>query len=198
MRRTLGLFGVLGLTCAGVFACDSSPSISDAQLGFTIVEGILQVQENDPTAAAIILSSTGGNCPTYQLGASVRNILLTDALVFVLQTAGTSSDGGYNPITAGTYNVEMGFVADAGNLALVTEYETTPICQVTPTGANSGTVTVDSYNPAAGGNSTVSYSIVFGYTRFTGASPLSTCVIPASATPPDAGTCFLPNGGGPT
>ena len=197
MRRTLGLFGVLGLTCAGVFACDASPSISDTQLGFTIVEGVLQVQENDPTTASIVLSSTAGNCPTYQLGASVRNILLTDALVFVLQAAGTSSDGGYNPVTAGTYNVEMGFVADAGNIALVTEYETTAICQVTPTGANSGTITVQPYNPGAGGNSTVSYSIVFGYSRFNGASPLSTCVIPASVTPPDAG-CFLPNGGGPT
>jgi hypothetical protein len=198
MRRTLGLCGVLGVVCAAFFACDSGPSISDTQLGFTIVEGILQVQEDDPTTAAIVLSSTGGNCSTYQLGASVRNILLTDALVFVLQAGGTSSDGGYNPVTAGTYNVETGFVPDAGNIALVTEYETTAICQVTPTGANSGTITVQPYNPDAGGNSTVTYSIVFGYDRFNGAVPLSTCVIPASVKPPDAGTCFLPNGGGPT
>jgi hypothetical protein len=198
MRRTLGLLGVLGLASVGVVACNETPGISNVQLGFTIVEGILEVQEGDPTTGAIILSSTGGNCPAYQRGLSVRNILLTDALVTAIQNQTILPDGGvgFLPLTAGTYNIEEGLVDSAGLYAATKEFETTGNCAVTPTGANSGTVTLQPFNPSSGGISTVSYSFVFGLDQFTGAAPLNTCIIPADATGPDAGTCELPANGG--
>jgi hypothetical protein len=196
MRRTLGLLGALGLVSAGVFACDQSTQIQTVPLGFTIGEGLLEVQENDPTTGAVILSSTSGNCSTYQQGFGVKNILGTQALVFTLQVQDNA--GGYLPLTAGTYNVEMGYNAGAGNFALATEIQTTLICSATQTGANSGTVTVQPFNPDAGATSVVSYTIVFGNSQFVGSFPLNTCIIPATAPEPDAGACNLPGGGGPT
>jgi hypothetical protein len=195
MRRTLGLCGVLGLVSAGVFACNSSPQIHDVPLGFNIVEGLLNVSSADPRLGSVILSSTGGNCRSYQQGLNAYNIALTDVLVFNLGVQ--DATGGFLPLTAGTYNVEMAYVPTAGNYAFATEYEMDAVCDVTPTGANSGTITLQPFNTDAGGASTVSYSLVFGYDRFTGAFPLTTCLIPASATVPDAGACYLPGGGGP-
>jgi hypothetical protein len=195
MRGTL--LGVLTLVSVGVFACGSS-GVTNIPLGFPIVEGLLELQASDPTTGAIILSSTGGNCPAFQRGLSVRNILLTDALVTAIQVQDILPDAGvgFLPLTAGTYTIEQGLVDSAGLYAFTVEYETTATCAVTPTGANSGSVTLQPFNPSAGGTSTVSYSFVFGFDEFTGAVPLNTCIIPASATIPDAGTCELANNGG--
>ncbi len=192
MRRTVALLGVLGLVTIG---CNDAAQIQDVPLGFTIVEGLLNVSAKDPTLGSVILSSTGGNCPSYQRGLNVTNILLTDVLVFNLGVQDAA--GNFLPLTGGTYNVEMHYVAQAGNYALATEYEMDAVCDVTPTGANSGTITIQPFDIDAGATSTVTYSLVFGYDRFTGASPLITCVIPESASVPDAGTCELPAGGGP-
>jgi hypothetical protein len=195
MRGTL--LGVLTLVSVGVFACGSS-GVTTVPLGFTIVEGLIELQENDPTIGAIILSSTGGNCPAFQRGLSVRNILLTDALVTAIQVQDILPDGGvgFLPLTAGTYTIEQGLVHSAGLYAATVEFETNAACAVTPTGANSGSVTLQPFNPTPAGASTVSYDFVFGFDEFTGAFPLKTCIIPASATTPDAGTCELANNGG--
>lgn len=193
MRRSLGLLGVLGLVGVAMVACSQSPQLQTIPLGFTIVEGLINISETDPSLASVILSSTGGNCPAYQTGLSVTNISQTDSLVFSLQVQ--NGDGGFLPVTGGSYAVEMSYVPAAGNYAFVTEYETSIICQSTPTGSNSGTVTLDPFDPGHG--SDVSYTIVFGYDQFVGAFPLATCLIPPTATVPDAGACYLPAGGGP-
>jgi hypothetical protein len=195
MRRTLGLLWVLGAVGVGVVACGGSPQFQVVPLGFTIAESLINISATDPRLASVILTSTSGNCPLYQQGLNVTNLLLTDALVFSLQVQDAS--GGYLPVAGGTYNVEMAYVPGAGNYAFVAETETTPDCTSTPTGANSGTVTLQPFNPDAGGTSDVSYSIVFGYDQFNGAFPLTTCLIPATATVPDAGTCSLPGSGPP-
>jgi hypothetical protein len=193
MRRSLGLLGVIGLVGFGVFACDQGPQVQTVPLGFTIVEGLINISQTDPTLASVILSSTAGNCPAYQTGLNVTNISQTDSLVFSLQVQ--DGDGGFLPIVAGDYTVEMNAIPDAGTYAFVTEYETSIICQVTPTGSNSGTVTLNPFDP--GHASDVSYSVVFGYDQFVGQFPLTTCLIPPTATVPDAGVCYLPGGGGP-
>jgi hypothetical protein len=195
MRRSVSLLGVLGLVGVGVFACDQSPQIQTVPLGFTIVEGLLNTSQTDPTLASVILTSTAGNCPSYQLGLNVTNIAQTAALVFHLEVH--DGDGGFLPVTGGQYTVETNFTTAAGNFSYVTETETSLICGSTPTGSNSGTVTLDPFHPDAGETSDVSYSIVFGYNQFVGAFPLTTCLIPPTATVPDAGACYLPAGGGP-
>jgi len=197
MRGTLGLLAVLALGSLGVFACGST-GVTEVQLGFNIVEGILEIPENDPTTGTIILSNTGGNCPAYQRGLSVRNILLTDALVTAVQVQNILPDGGvgFLPLTEGTYTIEQGLIESAGQYAFTVEYETSARCVVTPTGANGGTVTLDPFNPAAGATSTLTYSFIFGLDEFSGAYPLSTCIIPSTAAIPDAGTCELPDNGG--
>jgi hypothetical protein len=195
MRRSVGLLGVLGLVGVALVACNSSPQIQNVPLGFTIVEGLLNISEADPSLASVILSSTAGNCPAYQTGLSVTNISQTDSLVFSLNVQ--DGDGGFLPVTGGTYSVVMSYVAGAGLYTAVTEYETSFTCTATPTGFNSGTMTLQPFNPDAGGTSDVSYSIVFVYDQFTGAFPLTTCIIPPTAVVPDAGACYLPSGGGP-
>lgn len=192
MGRTLGLLGVLSVVSAAVIACNQSPSITNTTLGFNIAESLLVVLEGDPTLGTVILSSTAGNCSSYQAGLNPDNILSSDFLTFSLQVQ--DSVGGYLPLTAGTYNIVMAAQPGAGNYASSTEYETNIGCRTTATGANSGTVTVQPFNPDAGATSVVQYSVVFGYDRFIGAYSLSTCLVPSTAKAPDAGTCIPPGG----
>lgn len=197
MRRTLGMLGALVVVGAVVGACDATPGIQNIPLGFTIIEGLLEVQAGNPYVAAVVLSSTAGNCPNYQKGYTPTNIALTDSFFMLVQVQ--DGDGGFLPVTAGDYSIEMSVPAAAGSFGFVTEFETTAICQLTPTGANSGTITLASVPFDAGASSTVTYSMVYGYDEFTGSFPLTTCVIPNPTPTPaaDAGYCFLPGNGGP-
>jgi len=193
MRRTLGTVGALALMTAGVVAC-GSPSISDANLGFTIVEGLLLVDPAVPEAAQVILASTSGNCHVLQQGAVVTQIGGTDFLTFELE----SLDSQLNllPIDAGSYTITLPSATgptSAGLYALSVEYETDLACNASQTGAASGTVTVEPFHANPGGTSDVTYSVVFGYSRFKGSYPLSTCVTSIDAGDTlDAGTCLPP------
>lgn len=194
MRGGLGLLAALAL---GAFACDGTPGIQNVPLGITLVEGLLEVSAGDPTLGAVILETTSGNCPTYQKGLGPDNISNNAAFFMTIQLQ--DGDGGFLPLTAGSYTIETGYIPSSGGYAFVTEYETTVICQVTPTGSNSGTITLDSLPRDAGATSVVTYDMVYGYDEFTGSFPLNTCVIPDPIpTPdPDAGYCYFPNNGGP-
>ena len=196
MRRTLGTLGallVLGLASAGAVACDSSPGIMDTTLGFTINEGLLVLLEGDSTLGKVVLASNTGNCTLFQTGAGPNQIFLSDFLTFDLEAV---SVNGLLPLTAGTYTIlgpgqaptTPGLYADS------IEIETNAACGPTNTGANSGSLTLQPFSPDAGGVSDVSYSVVFGYNRFSGAYPVLSCIVPATATIPDAGTCLIPGG----
>jgi len=193
MRRTLGTVGALALLTGGVVAC-SSQSISDAQLGFNVVESLLLVSDSDPTVGTVVLGSTRGNCPLFQEGASFVQIGSSAFLTFALEALQPDFDAG--PLTAGTYTIIIPgptLPPDAGLYATSTEYETTDVCAYSPTGANSGTLTIQPFTRDAGGDSVATYTVVFGLSRFNGTYPLATCVIPASAPAfLDAGTCLLP------
>ncbi len=194
MRRTLVTLGVLALVSTGVVACDDSPGITVAPLGFTIAEGLLLLQDNDPTLGTVVFASNAGNCQAFQAGAAFHQILLSDFLTFNLQSqdATCCSNGGFLPLTAGTYNVETGFNPGAGLFATSTEIETDAECNFTPTGANSGTIVVQPFSTDAGGTSNGSFSVVFGIDEFNGGFGLTTCIIPADAGSLDAGTCLIP------
>jgi hypothetical protein len=183
------------LVGAGLVACDQTPQVTDVPLGFNITEGLLVLSDADPTLGTVILSSTAGNCPSFQAGMNPQNIALSDMLTFNLQVQ--NAVGSYLPLTAGTYDIVMSVQPGAGNYASCTEFETTHVCVATPTGGNSGTVTLQSFSPDAGGASLVEYVVVFGYSRFSGGYALTTCLVPSTAMAPDAGTCVLPGGGGP-
>jgi hypothetical protein len=195
MGRTLGTLGALALTlaCAGLAACGNGEGVTLTPLGFTIVEGLLVTNENDATAAQVILASNPGNCPFFQTGVGPWQIAESDFLTFTLQAqdAHTTAGGGFLPLTAGTYNIVMQFTAGAGLFASSTEYETDGNCNYPATGANSGTLTIDPFNSDAGATSGSSYSVVFGLNEFEGSFALTTCVVPATAVY-DAGTCATP------
>jgi hypothetical protein len=195
MRRMLAVLAVLAVVTAGVIGCSSTPQITDTALGFAIVEGLLILKEDDATLGTALVSSTGGNCSSFQQGLNPANILGTDFLTFNLQVQ--DPVGAYLPLTAGTYTIVMAPQPGAGNFAGSIEYETMGDCALTATGGNSGTVTVQPFAVDAGATSTVTYSVVFAYSRFKGSYPLTTCVVPATATAPDAGVCVLPGSGPP-
>ena len=190
MRRMLGLLVVPALVSLGVVACDESPQITDTPLGFTISEGLLILLDGDPTLGSVILSSSTGNCKSFQMGLNPQNILLSDFLTFNLQVQ--DPDGGYLPIAEGVYTIVEAAQPGSGNYAACVEYETSASCAYSPTGANSGTLTLQPFAPDDGGTSDVTYSVVFGYSRFSGAYNLTTCRVPADVTEPDAGTCAPP------
>jgi hypothetical protein len=193
MRRTLWTVGALALFAVAVAAC-SSPSISDSQLGFNIVESLLLVSASDNTVGTVVLGSTAGNCPLFQEGADFLQIGSTDFLTFQMESLAPDLLT-YLPLTAGTYTILMPSATgpqDAGLYAAVVEYETNDVCANSSTGGNSGTLTIQPFAPDSG-PSLASYTVVFGLQRFNGSYPLATCVIPASAPPQlDAGTCLFP------
>lgn len=196
MRGTLGLLlGALTLVGVGVVACGATLQVTDVPLGFDINEGLLVLSASDPTLGTVILSDTAGNCPSFQMGLNPQNIAGTQMLTFSLQVQDVV--GAYLPLTAGNYNIVMSAQPGAGNYASCTEYQTSLTCVSTPTGGNNGTLTLQPFAPDAGGGSVVQYAVVFGYSRFSGAFPLTTCLVPSTATVPDAGVCVLPGGGGP-
>jgi hypothetical protein len=198
MRGTLVAVASLALAGLGVGACssDATGPIQITPLGFDIVEALLLVDDSDATVGHVLLESTAGNCHAFQQGVAPSQILENDVLDFTLQAqdANTTATGGFLPLTAGTYNIVMQFTAGAGLFAAVQEYEANGGCGVSPTGANSGSIDVNPFNPDAGGTSTVSYSAVFGLNEFTGNFALTTCVVPGSP-PYDAGTCIPPGSG---
>jgi hypothetical protein len=177
MRRTLGMLGMLAVVSAGVVACDDTQGITTIPLGFTIAEGLLLVTASDPTAGTVVFAANAGNCPAFQAGAQFNQILLSDFLTFGL--AVQDGSGNALPLTAGTYNISPPpLPAGAGLFSFSTEYETTAECAYSPTGANSGTITVQPFDPSANGGSNGSFSVVFGYDQFNGGFGLSTCVLP--------------------
>ena len=193
MRRTLapllglGLVGVVGISCG------QSEGIITVPLGFSITEGLLELSEADPTVGTVILAEYNGNCPAFQAGLDFTQIASSDFLTFNLQINGPDGgyeDGGYLPLTAGTYEIVMSSPATAGMYAASVEYETQNGCASgSITGANSGTVTVDPFNHS--GASDVTWSVVFGLNRFVGSYALQTCVVPAGVGT-DAGVCLPP------
>lgn len=192
MRRTLGAVGALALLAVGVVAC-SSPSVSDAQLGFTVTEGLLLVSAADPTVGTVILSSTAGNCRAFQEGAAFSQIVPSDFLTFALESL--APDLSLLPLSAGTYAIEIPSPTgplDAGLYAASTEYETTSCDTLSATGANSGDLTLDPFNTDGGAGSTATFTVIFGYNRFRGAYPLTTCVVPVDGGTIDAGACLPP------
>jgi hypothetical protein len=193
MRRTLVTLGMVALVATGVVACDDTPGIMVTPLGFTVAEGLLLLSETDPTVGTVVLASNTGNCKAFQAGAFFSQILLSDFLTFSLQAQDAtccSTDAGFLPLTAGTYTIVTSAVNGAGLYATSTEFETDAQCNYSPTGANSGTVTVQPFNVSAASNAT--YSVVFGLDEFNGGFGLSTCVVPADAGQLDAGTCLIP------
>ncbi len=192
MRRTLWTVGALALFAVAVAAC-SSPTVSDSQLGFNIVESLLLVSASDNTLGTVVLGSTAGNCPLFQEGADFLQIGSTDFLTFFLEALQPPDTA--LPLTAGTYTIIMPGAtnpADAGLYAAVVEYETNDTCANSSTGGNSGTLTIQPFAPDSG-PSLASYTVVFGLQRFNGSYPLTTCVIPANAPSAlDAGTCLFP------
>jgi hypothetical protein len=193
MRSVLLSLGMLTLVSVGVSACDDTPGIMTVPLGWSIQEGLLVLLEGDPTTGSVIYAANPGNCQLFQQGASPIQIRFSDFLVFNLGAQGSTDDS--LPLTAGTYNIFMTTLPTAAGLyAQSTEFETDAECDYTPTGANSGTITVDPFVPDAGSGSNASFSVVFGTDQFVGGYGLTTCVIGAQTPVLDGGTCLLPTG----
>ncbi len=198
MRRTLVTLGMLALASWGAVGCGDTAGITNVQLGFTIAEGLLLLSDTDPTLGTVVFASNPRNCKAFQAGATFNQILLSDFLTFTLQAQDTNThvtNGqliGALPLTAGTYNIEMGYTQGPGLFATSIELETDPLCNFSETGANSGTVTVQPFNPDAGASSTASATVVFGLNQFMPAFPLTTCILPSDAGTLDAGSCLVP------
>jgi hypothetical protein len=191
MRSALLGLGMLALSSVGVVACSDAPSITTTPLGYTIQEGLMVLSENDPTIGTVIFAANTGNCKLFQAGATPTQILLSDFLTFSLGVQ--DSNQGSLPLTSGTYNIIIPPLPTAAGLyATSTEYETDAECDYSPTGANSGTITLQPFDPDAGSGSNASFAVVFGYDQFVGGYGLTTCVIPAGTPALDAGTCLLP------
>lgn len=193
MRSVLLSLGMLTLVSLGVSACDDTPSVSTVPLGWTIQEGLLVLLDGDPTTGSVIFAANPGNCQLFQQGATPIQIRFSDFLTFNLGAQDANDDS--LPLTAGTYNIFTTQLPTAAGLyATSTEYETDAECNYTPTGANSGTITVDPFAPDAGTGSNGNFSVVFGTDQFVGGYGLTTCVVGAHTPVLDAGTCLLPTG----
>ena|SRR5208283_5720271 len=193
MRRTVGTAGALALLMVGIAACGSDQSIIDSQFGWTVSEGLLLVTESDPTVGTVLLASTVGNCDYLSQGIPWTDIASTAFLAFQLESVGPTL--GFLPLSAGTYTITVPSSTGAtqpGLYGIANEYETGGDCTFTPTGANSGTLTLNPFVPD-GGVSAANWTLIFGVNRFQGANDLTTCTVPAT-TPPgfDAGTCVPP------
>ena len=185
---TLGALALLGSA-----SCSPAPTITDATLGFTIVEGLLLLDSSRPTIGTVVLAGTGGTCILLQKGYSFTQIASSDFLTFYLESVGPNL--GFLPLTAGTYAVQIPSdtgATSAGMYAAANEWETDGACNEIPTGANSGSVTIEPFSLDAGESSSVNYTVVFGTARFTGAYGLTTCIQPAGTQAVDAGSCTPP------
>ncbi len=191
MRRTLGAVGMAALLGVGVIACGQSSALTNVPLGFDVAEGLLLVSSTTNTEATVVLASAAGLCPEFQKGVDFVQFGGADFLVFDLTVLGPY--GGALPLTAGTYTIVIPSLIPTntqGLYAAAYEYETDDACNYSPTGANSGTVTVQPFSSDAGATSQATFTVVFGTAQITQSNSLTTCVLPG-VPEPDAGTCIV-------
>ena len=190
-------FGGLAVASAVLLSCSSSEP-TPGMLSFTVAESLLVLMPSDPTFAYALLSSGTGSCAALQAGIAPGEIGNVNYLFAIFESVDINDM--FAPVTAASYNIIDPQQPPSQTLPALIAYssiiETDNLCNYGGANASSGTATLNPFNSADGGSSTLNYTAIYGGTQLTGTSVLTTCLLSATIAEADAGTCIPCTGPG--